>query len=156
MLQELNAALGQVEQDAPKGLAIRSAKPGGFFAGADVSEFRGVRDSAEVEARLTRAHAVANRLAGLATPTVAVIHGYALGGGLELALACKHRIAVQGAEMGFPEVRLGLHPGLGGTARTLALIDPLQAMGMRLRRSGTSGPPCAPPSPAGCAPARRA
>ena len=61
-------------------------------------------------------------------PTVAVIHGYCLGGGLEVALACDYRIAVDDASLGFPEVLLGLHPGLGGTVRLTRLINPLQAM----------------------------
>ena len=61
-------------------------------------------------------------------PTVAVIHGYCLGGGLEIALACDYRIAVEDARLGFPEVMLGLHPGLGGTVRLPRLINPIEAM----------------------------
>ncbi len=72
------------------------------------------------------------RLPTLPMPTVAVIHGHCLGGGLEVALACKFRIAVKGAKLGFPEVLLGIHPGLGGTYRLTALIDPLEAMTMML------------------------
>ena len=67
-----------------------------------------------------------------AVPTVAVIHGYCLGGGLEIALACDYRIAVEDARLGFPEVMLGLHPGLGGTVRLPRLINPLEAMTMML------------------------
>ena len=85
--------------------SIRSAKAGGFFAGADVKAFVGARDAQEVEQRMTRAHEVVDRLAKLSMPTVAVIHGYALGGGLEIALACDHRILVgDEARLGFPEV----------------------------------------------------
>jgi len=130
--EELDAALAQVEHDAPKGLVLRSAKPAGFIAGADVREFAGVRDEAAVAERIGRARAVVDRLARLVTPTVAVIHGHALGGGLELALACDRRIVAGEASLGFPEIRLGLHPGLGGVARTLALVDPLEAMRMML------------------------
>jgi 3-hydroxyacyl-CoA dehydrogenase/enoyl-CoA hydratase/3-hydroxybutyryl-CoA epimerase len=65
-------------------------------------------------------------------PTVAVIHGYCLGGGLEIALACDYRVAVEDARLGFPEVMLGLHPGLGGTVRLPRLINPLEAMTMML------------------------
>ena len=65
-------------------------------------------------------------------PTVAVIHGYCLGGGLELALACDFRIATEDARLGFPEVMLGLHPGLGGTVRLPRLINPIEAMTMML------------------------
>lgn len=132
VLAELDAALARIEQDAPKGVVLRSAKASGFLAGADVTEFTDVRDPAEVEQRLARARAVVDRLERLAVPTVAVIHGHALGGGLELALACDHRILVGEARLGFPEIRLGLHPGLGGIARTLALVEPLAAMRMML------------------------
>ena len=65
-------------------------------------------------------------------PTVAVIHGFCLGGGLEVALACQMRIAIEDARFGFPEVMLGLHPGLGGTVRFTQLVNPLQAMTLML------------------------
>ena len=63
---------------------------------------------------------------------MAVIHGFCLGGGLEVALACQSRIAIDGARFGFPEVMLGLHPGLGGTVRFTRLVNPMQAMTMML------------------------
>src|SRR4029077_16904921 len=75
---------------------------------------------------------VTDRLDKLKLPTIAVIHGYCLGGGLEIALACDYRIAIEDASLGFPEVLLGLHPGLGGTVRTPRLINPLEAMPMML------------------------
>jgi 3-hydroxyacyl-CoA dehydrogenase/enoyl-CoA hydratase/3-hydroxybutyryl-CoA epimerase len=81
---------------------------------------------------MARAHAVVDRLEGFKIPTVAVIHGFCLGGGLEVALACNTRIAIDNARFGFPEVMLGLHPGLGGTARFTHLISPLEAMTMML------------------------
>jgi 3-hydroxyacyl-CoA dehydrogenase/enoyl-CoA hydratase/3-hydroxybutyryl-CoA epimerase len=131
-LTELNAVLEKVEQEHPRGLVIRSAKPSGFIAGADIAQFRGVTDPAQVEAMLTKGHAVLDRLDTLPLPTVAVIHGFCLGGGLEVALACDKRIAVDDASFGFPEVLLGLHPGLGGTARLPRLINPVAAMTMML------------------------
>src|SRR5579872_6041962 len=73
-----------------------------------------------------------DRLDRLPLPTIAVIHGYCLGGGLEVALACDYRLAIDDASFGFPEVMLGLHPGLGGTVRLTRLINPLQAMTMML------------------------
>ena len=73
-----------------------------------------------------------DRLDKLKLPTIAVIHGYCLGGGLEIALACDYRIAIEDASLGFPEVLLGLHPGLGGTVRAPRLINPLEAMTMML------------------------
>jgi 3-hydroxyacyl-CoA dehydrogenase / enoyl-CoA hydratase / 3-hydroxybutyryl-CoA epimerase len=112
VLTEFDAALSRIEHDRPKGLVIRSGKPGGFIAGADIGEFRGIADSAQVEALLVRGHGVLDRLDRLPLPTVAVIHGYCLGGGLEIALACDYRIAIEDALLGFPEVLLGLHQGL--------------------------------------------
>jgi 3-hydroxyacyl-CoA dehydrogenase/enoyl-CoA hydratase/3-hydroxybutyryl-CoA epimerase len=131
-LAELDAALDKLERDRPRALVIRSAKPGGFVAGADIAQFRTITDTAQIETLLTRGHAILDRLDRLPLPTVAVIHGYCLGGGLELALACDRRIAIDGASFGFPEVLLGLHPGLGGTVRLPRLINPVQAMTMML------------------------
>jgi 3-hydroxyacyl-CoA dehydrogenase / enoyl-CoA hydratase / 3-hydroxybutyryl-CoA epimerase len=132
VLAELDAALGDIEGMRAKGLVIRSAKKGGFIAGADLRDFKGVTEVREVETRMRRAHEIVDRLAALSIPTVAVIHGHCLGGGLEIALACKYRIALDDAKLGFPEIRLGLHPGLGGTFRLTALIDPVEAMTMML------------------------
>ena len=132
VLEELDAILASLEQNRPAGLVIRSAKPSGFIAGADIGQFVGMTDEDQVVQAMTRAHAVADRLEALTIPTIAVIHGYCLGGGLEVALACSHRIGVEGSTYGFPEVMLGLHPGLGGTARLTRLIDPLEAMQIML------------------------
>jgi 3-hydroxyacyl-CoA dehydrogenase/enoyl-CoA hydratase/3-hydroxybutyryl-CoA epimerase len=132
VLTELDAVLAKIEQDRPRGLIIRSAKKNGFVAGADIGEFRGSTDQAAFEAVLRRGHAVLDRLDRLPLPTIVVIHGYCLGGGLELALACDRRIAVDNASFGFPEVMLGVHPGLGGTVRLPRLINPVQAMTMML------------------------
>ncbi|MGX5734755.1 3-hydroxyacyl-CoA dehydrogenase NAD-binding domain-containing protein [Bosea thiooxidans] len=132
VLTEQNEMLDAVMEIGPRTLAIRSAKAGGFAAGADIREFRGIGEAAVIEERLRQAHRLIDRLAGLTIPTVAVIHGHCLGGGLELALACRYRIALPNAKLGFPEVLLGLHPGLGGTFRLPGLIDPLQAMTMML------------------------
>ena len=132
VLTELDDVLGKIEEQSAKGLVLRSAKPAGFIAGADVNELRDANNAADIEGRLTRAHAVADRLDRLKLPTVAVIHGYCLGGGLEIALACDYRVAIEDASLGFPEVLLGLHPGLGGTVRSTGLVNPLEAMTMML------------------------
>jgi len=134
VLTELNTALDDIKGMGAKGLVIRSAKKNGFIAGADIRDFRGVtaQEEQEVEKRMTRAHEIIDRLTELDIPTVAVIHGHCLGGGLELALACKYRLAISDAKLGFPEVLLGLHPGLGGTFRLTSLIDPVEAMTMML------------------------
>ena len=132
VIEELDLVLSALENQRPAGIVIRSAKPSGFIAGADVNEFRGATDPSAVETAIGRAHAVIDRLEGLRIPTVAVIHGFCLGGGLEVALACQSRIAIDGARFGFPEVMLGLHPGLGGTARFTRLVNPMQAMTLML------------------------
>jgi 3-hydroxyacyl-CoA dehydrogenase / enoyl-CoA hydratase / 3-hydroxybutyryl-CoA epimerase len=132
VLEEFDAVLATLENQRPTGLVIRSAKKSGFIAGADVNDFRGASDTGMVEAAIGRAHAVIDRLEALRVPSVAVIHGFCLGGGLEVALACQSRIAIDGARFGFPEVMLGLHPGLGGTARFTDLVNPMQAMTLML------------------------
>src|ERR1700678_3778455 len=132
VIEELDLVLAALEGPRPAGLVIRSAKKSGFIAGADVNEFRGATDSRPVETAMGQAHAVIDRLEGLKIPTVAVIHGFCLGGGLEVALACRSRIAIDGARFGFPEIMLGLHPGLGGTARFTRLVNPTQAMALML------------------------
>ena len=132
VLDELDAVLAELDHDRPAAVVIRSGKVSGFCVGADVSLFQGVDDPGQVAQRLSGAHEVLDRLEKLTVPTLAIIHGPCLGGGLELALACRHRIAVAGATFGFPEVLLGLHPGLGGTFRATQLIDPIEAMTLML------------------------
>ena len=95
---ELDDVLGKIERETAKGLVLRSAKPAGFIAGADVGELRDSKNAADIEARLharPRGDGPAGRLK---LPTVAVIHGYCLGGGLEIALACDYRIAIEDAQ----------------------------------------------------------
>jgi len=132
VIRELDRILGELEKTGPKGLVIRSAKPGGFIAGAEIGDFRGFRNETKIANRLREALAVLDRLERFPAPTIALIHGFCLGGGLELALACKHRIARSDARLGFPEVMLGLHPGLAGTWRILRQCDPVQAMTLML------------------------
>src|ERR687897_2336 len=104
VLAELDTALGDVEGMGAKGLVIRSAKKGGFIAGADIRDFKGVTEAGEVETRMRRAHEIVDRLAALSIPTVAVIHGHCLGGGLEIALPRKYRLAVGRGELGVPGI----------------------------------------------------
>jgi 3-hydroxyacyl-CoA dehydrogenase/enoyl-CoA hydratase/3-hydroxybutyryl-CoA epimerase len=132
VIEELDLVLAALESQRPTGVVIRSAKKSGFIAGADVNEFRGATDPRTVETGIGRAHQVIDRLEALKIPTVAVVHGFCLGGGLEVALACQSRIAIEGARFGFPEVMLGLHPGLGGTVRFTHLVNPMQAMTLML------------------------
>ncbi len=132
VLEGLDRQLDAITQDPPKGVVIRSAKPGGFAVGADIAMFRDLKDADDVKAMLEQGHAVLDRLEALDCPTVCIVHGQALGGGFEIALACDRILAVDGASFGFPEVKLGLHPGLGGTFRLTGRIDPIEAMTLML------------------------
>ncbi|HKL25447.1 MAG TPA: enoyl-CoA hydratase-related protein, partial [Desulfuromonadales bacterium] len=109
-LTELGEILFQLEDHLPQGLVLRSAKASGFCVGADINEFQDMKDREQVIEKLEDAHAVADRLAALACPTLAVIHGPCLGGGLEVALCCDYRLALPDAKLGLPEILLGLHP----------------------------------------------
>ena len=131
VLRELQEHVSKAEANTPKALVIRSAKPSGFAAGADIASFESMSDDGAADL-LRQGHDVLDRLEKLPCPTICVIHGHALGAGFELALACDTRIATPGASFAFPEVQLGLHPGLGGTFRLPALIDPMEAMTMML------------------------
>lgn len=131
VLEELAGHIERLETEKPAAIVIRSGKAAGFAAGADINQFVGA-STAEIRAALEQGHQVLDRLAKLSCRTIAVIHGHCLGAGLELALACDRRIAVTNASLGFPEVMLGLHPGLGGTFRATAVADPIEAMTMML------------------------
>jgi 3-hydroxyacyl-CoA dehydrogenase/enoyl-CoA hydratase/3-hydroxybutyryl-CoA epimerase len=134
VIAELDAHLMALEQDLPRGLVIRSGKPGGFIAGADIKEFLRAR-TREAAAELIRGcHTVFDRLESLGCPTLSLIEGYCLGGGLELALATRYRIALDEprTRLGLPEVRLGIHPGFGGTMRAPRLIGHLPALDLML------------------------
>jgi 3-hydroxyacyl-CoA dehydrogenase/enoyl-CoA hydratase/3-hydroxybutyryl-CoA epimerase len=134
VLQELADALDEIERSPPAGLIIRSGKPSGFIAGADINEFTtfGTVDDALRSIRLGQG--LCDRIAALPCPTVALLHGFALGGGMELALACRYRVGVDDGKLtlGLPEVQLGIHPGFGGTVRAVQLLGVRPAMDMML------------------------
>ncbi|MGB5103678.1 MAG: 3-hydroxyacyl-CoA dehydrogenase NAD-binding domain-containing protein, partial [Steroidobacteraceae bacterium] len=132
-MEQLDALLGEIERLAPRGLVVTSGKAG-FVAGADITEFASVRSPEEAVPFIRAAHAILARLERLPFPTVAAINGYCLGGGLELALACRYRVCVDDpkATLGLPEVMLGIHPGFGGTVRTVRLLGVTAAMDMML------------------------
>ena len=132
VLEELDQELRAIEADRPKGLVIRSGKANGFIAGADVKEFSAIVDPGQASDYITRVHAIFDRLQSFKFVTVAAIHGFCLGGGLELALACRYRVARNDARLGLPEVRLGIHPGFGGSVRLTRLLPAPQAMELML------------------------
>jgi 3-hydroxyacyl-CoA dehydrogenase / enoyl-CoA hydratase / 3-hydroxybutyryl-CoA epimerase len=134
VLQELNGVLDGLERDLPKGVVLISAKKSGFVAGADIKEFTGLSDEASGYRLIRSGQDVITRLASLACPSVAALHGFALGGGLELALACTYRVGVddERLSLGLPEVLLGIHPGFGGTVRSVRIAGVRTAMRMML------------------------
>ena len=134
VLRELVSALEPLEADPPRGLVLHSGKRNGFVMGADINEFTSI-DSADQAYELIRiGQQVFDRLEALRCPTVAVINGFALGGGLELALACDYRLALHNKKpiIGLPEVQLGLHPGFGGTVRAVQIAGVRAAMQLML------------------------
>ncbi|MHB1101554.1 MAG: 3-hydroxyacyl-CoA dehydrogenase NAD-binding domain-containing protein [Devosia sp.] len=112
------------------GVILLSGKDSGFIAGADVSEFDAMADYSILPGALQRTHALFDRIENLKAPFVCGIHGFCLGGGLELALASHYRIAVNNdrTHIGFPEVNLGIFPGFGGTGRSIRQAGPMDAM----------------------------
>jgi 3-hydroxyacyl-CoA dehydrogenase / enoyl-CoA hydratase / 3-hydroxybutyryl-CoA epimerase len=134
VLIELDALLRPLQQNAPRGIVVLSAKKSGFIAGADIKEFTGITDAESGYRLIHGGQQVLDRLEALPCPTVAAIHGFALGGGLELALACRYRVAVgdERLSLGLPEVLLGIHPGFGGTVRTVRTAGVRPAMEMML------------------------
>ena len=141
VLAELGILLDDLERDSPKGVVLFSGKDKGFVAGADINEFPDMADEERAYRLTVDGLKLFRRLEDLPCSSVAVINGFALGGGLELALACSWRIALAGHRriVGLPEVNLGLHPGLGGTVRLVRLIGVREAMPMML-----TGRPVAP------------
>ncbi len=142
VLIELDALLERIAVDPPKGLVIRSAKPSGFIAGADIKEFQAFDEKGMVDGAIRRGQQVFQRLAELPIPTVAAIHGFCMGGGTELALACRYRVASSdpSTRIGLPEVKLGIYPGWGGSVRLPPLVGAPAAFDMMLTGRALSGP----------------
>jgi 3-hydroxyacyl-CoA dehydrogenase/enoyl-CoA hydratase/3-hydroxybutyryl-CoA epimerase len=135
MVRELAAKLTEVTALRPTGMIVQSGKASGFIAGADIKEFVRIGSPAEGYALVRAGQAVMQQLADLPCPTVAAIRGFALGGGLELALACTYRVGADDAalSLGLPEVLLGIHPGFGGTVRSVQLIGVRSSLELMLK-----------------------
>jgi 3-hydroxyacyl-CoA dehydrogenase/enoyl-CoA hydratase/3-hydroxybutyryl-CoA epimerase len=133
VMEELDAILTALQRTPPKALIVTSGK-NGFIAGADIKGFVGIQSPDEAYRMIRQGQQVVDKLAALRCVTVAAINGFALGGGLEVALACRYRVAADdpSVTLGFPEVQLGVHPGLGGTVRAVQLAGPIAAMDLML------------------------
>ena len=134
VLAEFSEQLDKMDQQPPTGLIIQSAKSSGFIAGADIEEFKQLDSPEQANALIARGWNLFNRLASVSYPTLALIRGVCLGGGLELSLACRYRIAVDepSTRLGLPEVLLGIVPGWGGMLRLPRVIGPQAALDMML------------------------
>ncbi len=134
VLREFSSILDQLDLYPPKGLIIRSGKEAGFIAGADISEFSQLDTPEKGRALVERGWTLFNRLEAVKYPTLALVRGHCLGGGLELALACRYLLAVDesGTKMGLPEVMLGIFPGWGGMLRLPRRVGPAAALDMML------------------------
>ena len=135
VLRDLATQLEEIAAKPPAGVVIRSAKTSGFIAGADIKEFLKIRTPEEGYELVRAGQTVLQALEYLPCPSVAALHGFALGGGLELALACTYRLGADDAKLslGLPEVLLGIHPGFGGTVRAVRLIGVRPALDLMLK-----------------------
>jgi enoyl-CoA hydratase len=128
VLLELDRAIAQLAGDpAVQGVIVTGAGPKAFVAGADIQELEGL-DGASGYAAARFGQGIFRRLEQMPKPSIAAVNGYALGGGLELALACTFRIAADTAKLGLPEVGLGIIPGYGGTQRLARLLGAGRAL----------------------------
>jgi len=134
VLCELKSILDRVKSMSAKGLMFQSAKTGVFIAGADIHEFVFYKDEQEALLAIRYGQSVMDDISALPFPTLALIKGFCLGGGMELALACDYRLVLDSPKikLGLPEVKLGLHPGFGGTMRSIKKIGVIKAMDIML------------------------
>ena len=135
ILQEFNEKLDIIKDDTSiKALLIDSAKKDIFIAGADIKEIEKLKNEKEVYDALLEVHDIFNKLENLPFPTIAYINGACIGGGLELALACKYRVLStnEKTKLAFPEIKLGIFPGFAGTIRAPKLIGLVNALDLIL------------------------
>ena len=134
VLIELDGLLERIMLEPPKAMILRSAKDKGFIAGADIREFQAFDAKGTIGDSILRGQRIFQRIADLPFPTVAAIHGFCMGGGTEIALACRYRIVSNDAStrIGLPEVKLGIYPGWGGSVRLPRLIGAPAAMDLML------------------------
>jgi 3-hydroxyacyl-CoA dehydrogenase/enoyl-CoA hydratase/3-hydroxybutyryl-CoA epimerase len=136
VIEELDGILDSLEKKPPAGLVLYSGKPGSFIMGADITEFGEFKSADEVTRLGKLGQQVFLRIQSLPCPTVAAVNGVCLGGGLEITMMCDYRIGPPGDSkiFGLPEVKLGLHPGFGGTVRAVQLCG--VRAGMQLMLTG--------------------
>lgn len=131
LVEDLARALDEVAASDARALLVTGAGEKAFCAGADIGELAG-RTLAQTKRGAGLGQAVMARIERLPMPSVAIVNGYAFGGGLELALACTFRLVMPNAKMGLPEIKLGLIPGYGGTQRLPRAVGEARALEMIL------------------------
>lgn len=138
VMLELETRIAELRDSRPRAVVVASAKKSGFIAGADIKEFTQLADQDAAFEITRKGQKIFDGLEALPCPTIALLNGFALGGGLELAMACRYRIFTDDvrAQLGLPEVKLGLHPGFGGTVRAVQLMGVLAAMDLMLSGRG--------------------
>jgi len=143
VMDELSAILDVISRDKSQfsGLIMASAKKSGFIAGADISQFDQFKDIDEAFSLLRQGQHIIDRVEALDIPSVAMIDGFCLGGGLELSLGFHYRVAEDGPKtrLGLPEVKLGIHPGWGGSVRLPRLCGALQGLDLVLTGRTVTG-----------------
>lgn len=134
VMSELSLLLDELDGKKPKGLVFRSGKSAGFIAGADIEEFTQVASADAAHALVARGWDLYNRISALSYPTLALVRGHCLGGGLELALACRYLVVVDepGTKLALPEVMLGIVPAWGGMLRLPRKVGAAAALDMML------------------------
>jgi 3-hydroxyacyl-CoA dehydrogenase / enoyl-CoA hydratase / 3-hydroxybutyryl-CoA epimerase len=140
-LRELGQICDVLAAQPPAGTVIQSAKENGFAAGADIDEFTSLKSADEAIAFTRLGNEVFDKVEALPCATVAMVHGFCMGGGTELALACNYRVMDDGGKtrMGLPEVMIGIVPGWGGAKRMPKLIGPAKALDLMLTGRAVGG-----------------
>jgi enoyl-CoA hydratase len=140
LLEELSDELKRLDDDdSVRAIVIRGEGEKAFVAGADIKEFPALREAMAGGGSARGIQMVGFEMERMRTPVIAAIHGFCLGGGLELAMACDIRVATEDAQLGQPEIKLGLIPGGGGTQRLPRLIGRGRALLLNLTGDFISG-----------------
>ncbi|RDW21630.1 enoyl-CoA hydratase [Oceanobacillus chungangensis] len=139
LIQDLNEALDKIENDTKVKAVVLKGEGRFFSAGADIKEFTSLQAADDYQALSENGQQVFNRIDNFPIPVIAAIHGAALGGGLELAMACHIRIVTETAKLGLPEITLGIIPGFAGTQRLPRLVGATKAYELILTGEPISG-----------------
>jgi len=129
---EIDKAFSEIDANDGIKAVIFSGEGRAFIAGADIRMLQAVKGAAEAKDLTRIFHRTLNKMEELRKPIIAAIHGFCLGGGLELALACHMRVAGEKAQFGVPEIKLGVFPGAGGTQRLPRVVGKAKALEMIL------------------------